>query len=442
MRMPIKLIKQSLLGIFCLGALTYSFIGQRAAAFAGGPPASRTGAPGLLTFPVEPTCTICHGSYPLNSGPGIVTISGLPASYTLAQEVSVTVTVTQANRARYGFEAMSVDDRGIRAGDLIVTDPARTRTTDGVGVHNGRQYIQHITAGTQPTGANQGSWSFKWRAPSRNVGRVTFYIVGNAANGNGGNSLDYIYNIGQSIQPAGGLALVSAASFLPTDALSAEAIASLFGANLADATEVATTLPLPTTLAGTTVKVKDAAGAERNAPLFFVSPDQINFMIPTGTGAGLATITVTRGDNLVGTSLTRIDSVAPSLFAANASGQGVPAAVVLRINANGAQSFEPLAQFNQAANRFEAVPIDLGSANDQVFLVAFGSGLRGRTNNNNQALIGDVDADVAFVGAQGNLAGLDQANLRIPRSLIGRGEVNVFLTVDNKRANAMTINIK
>jgi uncharacterized protein (TIGR03437 family) len=45
--------------------------------------------------------------------------------------------------------------------------------------------------------------------------------------------------------------------------------------------------------------------------------------------------------------------------------------------------------------------------------------LRGRTNNNNQALIGDEDAEVAFVGAQGNLAGLDQTNLRIPRSLMG-----------------------
>src|SRR5262245_46473818 len=157
--MPIKLIKQFLLGIFCSCALVYSFTGAPAAAFVAGPPASRTGAPALLTFPVEPTCTLCHGSYPLNAGPGVLTINGLPGSYTLGQEVTVTVTLTQANRARFGFEVMAVDDRGIRAGDFIVTDPVRTRTTDGVGVHNGRQYIQHITAGTQPTAQNQGSWS-------------------------------------------------------------------------------------------------------------------------------------------------------------------------------------------------------------------------------------------------------------------------------------------
>src|SRR5205085_4858658 len=101
--MPTKLIKQFLLGIFCLCALVYSFIGEPAAAFVTGPPASRTGAPALLTFPVEPTCTLCHGSYPLNSGPGLLTISGLPGSYTPGQELTVTVTLRQADRARYGF---------------------------------------------------------------------------------------------------------------------------------------------------------------------------------------------------------------------------------------------------------------------------------------------------------------------------------------------------
>src|SRR5205085_11642626 len=165
--------------------------GVPVAFFSIAPPASPIGAPALLTFPVEPTCPLCHGSYPLNSRPGLLTLSGLPGSYTPGQELTVTVTLRQADRARYGFEAMAVDDRGIRAGDLIVTDPARTRTTDGVGVHNGRQYIQHITAGTQPTAQNQGSWSFKWRAPARNMGRVTFYVAGNAANGNNGTGLDY-----------------------------------------------------------------------------------------------------------------------------------------------------------------------------------------------------------------------------------------------------------
>lgn len=442
MRMPIKSLKLILLSSFCLGVIVYSFIGQSVEAFSGGPPASRTGAPALGTFPLEPTCIVCHNSFALNSGPGVLAVSGLPATYSPGQEVTVTVTVTQADRARYGFEATVLDDQGRRAGDLVVTDAARMRTIDGTGNYNGRQYIQHITAGTQPTGTNQGSWSFTWRAPAQNVGRVTFFIAGNAASGSSGNQNDYIYNISRSIQPAGGLAVVSAASLVATGALGVESIAALFGTGLADSTAAATSLPLPTTLAGATVKVKDAAGTERNAPLFFASPEQINFLIPVGTGAGVATLTVMRGSNVVGTSAVLIESVAPALFAANANGQGVAAAIAVRVRADGSQSIEPVAQFNSTASRFEPVPIDLGAESDQVFLVVFGSGLRGRTNNSNLALIGGADAPVTFVGAQGDFAGLDQTNIRIPRSLIGRGNVDVFLTVDGKRANAVTINVK
>src|SRR5262245_55749066 len=56
--------------------------------------------------------------------------------------------------------------------------------------------------------------------------------------------------------------------------LASEAIAAGFGAVLATMTSSATTLPLPTSLAGTTVEVKDIGGIERLAPLFFVSPTQ------------------------------------------------------------------------------------------------------------------------------------------------------------------------
>jgi uncharacterized protein (TIGR03437 family) len=58
------------------------------------------------------------------------------------------------------------------------------------------------------------------------------------------------------------------------------------------------------------------------------------------------------------------------------------------------------------------------------------------------ARIGGVDAPVSFVGAQGDFVGLDQINLQIPRSLIGRGEVEIRLTVDGQQANAVMVSIK
>jgi uncharacterized protein (TIGR03437 family) len=58
------------------------------------------------------------------------------------------------------------------------------------------------------------------------------------------------------------------------------------------------------------------------------------------------------------------------------------------------------------------------------------------------ATIGGTSATVSYAGAQGSLTGLDQVNVLIPRSLIGRGEAAVALTVDGKVANPVTINVK
>jgi len=79
------------------------------------------------------------------------------------------------------------------------------------------------------------------------------------------------------------LANVSAASFSLTAGLAAEEIASAFGTNLSASTAVAASLPLPVTLAGVTVRVRDSVDNERLAPLFFVSPGQINYLVPSGT---------------------------------------------------------------------------------------------------------------------------------------------------------------
>ncbi|MBI3684220.1 MAG: prolyl oligopeptidase family serine peptidase [Acidobacteria bacterium] len=235
---------------------------------------------------------------------------------------------------------------------------------------------------------------------------------------------------------------VSAASFHGSP-LAQESIVSAFGTNLATSTLAASTVPLPTSLGGTAVKVRDSAGIERLAPLFAVSPGQVNYQMPLGTAAGTATIAVTGGDGTVSTGTAQVAVVAPGLFAANANGQGVPAAAVLRVRADGSQSSEPVAQFDAAQNRFVAVPIDLGPESDQVFLILFATGIRYRSSLSAVgAQIGGVDAPVLFAGAQGSFVGLDQVNVRLPRSLLGRGAVDVRLFVDGQPSNTVQISIR
>ncbi len=225
---------------------------------------------------------------------------------------------------------------------------------------------------------------------------------------------------------------VSAASFRlrsPSDS-----IAAAFGPNLATTTEFATSLPLPKVLAGRTLLVKDVNGVEKTASLFFVSPLQINFLMPEGLAIGNASVSVVGSDQPPLGGCVTVRRVAPSLFAASADGQGVAAAVALRIKSDGSQNFEPIIQFDSAQNRFVALPIDLGPdlgpATDRVFLVLFGTGFRNRTSLANvRVKIGEQDTPPEFADAHGTLPGVDQMNVLLPRSLAGRGLVNVELIV-------------
>jgi uncharacterized protein (TIGR03437 family) len=228
---------------------------------------------------------------------------------------------------------------------------------------------------------------------------------------------------------------VSAASYHLTG-LSSDSLATSFGTGLATTTIAANTLPLPTEIARTTVNVKDSTGTERLAQLLYVSPTQVNYLIPAGTALGAATVTIASGDGSVSSGVVLIKPVAPSLFAANGNGQGVAAALALRVKADGSRGYEEVVQFDAAQNRFIARPLELGPESDQVYLVLFGTGIRSRTSLSAVvATIGGTYASVSFAGMQPDFEGLDQVNVLVPRSLVGRGEIEVLLTVEAQMAN-------
>ena len=237
-----------------------------------------------------------------------------------------------------------------------------------------------------------------------------------------------------------GVKSFSAASYRRAG-LAAESIVTAFGSDLSNATETATA-PLPTTLAGTTVKIKDGANVERLAPLFFVSPTQVNYLVPLGTEPGLATVTVTNVNNKAAFEETQVLTIAPGVFTANGDGSGVPAALVLHVRADGSQRFDPVFRFDPAQNRFVPAAIDLGAESNQVFLVLFATGLRGAAPSAIEASVGGKLAEVLFAGAAPGLEGVDQVNIRLSRELIGRGEVGVVLHVDDQNANPVTISVK
>jgi uncharacterized protein (TIGR03437 family) len=185
----------------------------------------------------------------------------------------------------------------------------------------------------------------------------------------------------------------------------------------------------PTELGGTTVRVKDSAGVERLSPMLYASPRQVNYIIPAGTANGPATVTITSSGGAVSSAAVQIESIAPSLFTAG----GYPAALLVRVR-DGAQTVEALVR--TGPEWFEQAPIDLGPETDQVYLVLFGTGIRGRRSLARVTIDG-VEAPVEYAGPQGEFPGLDQVNVRLPRALSGRNWdlLELLLMVDGQRAN-------
>src|SRR5262249_25209391 len=194
---------------------------------------------------------------------------------------------------------------------------------------------------------------------------------------------------------------VNAASYVGP--LAPATIAAAFGSNLATRIEGAQSLPLPTQLAGVTVRVIDANNVQHSAPLFFVSPGQVNYRIPEQAAPGAAQLIVNTGAGAVSQGQLQIATSSPAVFTASFSGRGLAVALTTFDGLN----FESVVNPDGSART-----VSSGTMGRPNYLTLFGTGLRGASNLRVQ--IGGVEVAPMFAGAQGSFAGLDQINLMIP----------------------------
>lgn len=235
--------------------------------------------------------------------------------------------------------------------------------------------------------------------------------------------------------------MVSAASFVGP-AIASGSIASAFGNNLAAVTLAAGSTTLPESLGGTAIRVVDSVGVSRLAPLYFVSPGQVNFIVPSGSTPGSASLTVFRGDIPIETGHFQIDRIAPGLFSENANGTGVAAAVVLRIGPAGTQ-VEYVFECGPTPGSCVPKPIARQQPGEQMFLVLFGTGISNNTDLTNVAVtVGGEHMKITYAGPQRQYPGMDQVNVELTPQLAGRQTVDVVLTVASKPANTVTISFQ
>ena len=215
--------------------------------------------------------------------------------YAPGQKVHMRVVIEDPAAKRWGFQltARPESNPDASAGKL------ETAGNDTQVISSGLlQWITHTAGGTRLGSTSLVSFEFDWTAPDSAAGPVVFYAAANAANGNGNSDGDRIYT--SNLRVAAGAAFQRPAftSSGVTDISTGQAgIApgawvSIAGSDLAD--QVAYWSPvqgkqLETTVGKVTVKVNDVA-----APLSFVSPAKITFLVPAGTPDGDVPIIVER----------------------------------------------------------------------------------------------------------------------------------------------------
>lgn len=244
--------------------------------------------------------------------------------------------------------------------------------------------------------------------------------------------------------------VASAASYT-TAAAAPDSIVAAFGQELAPGVTTATSLPLPEVLGGVTVRLIDRLQREFVGPLFYVSPAQVNLHLPAGLADGPATILIGKGlDNGPGgagasaAGSLEIRRSVPALFTANANGAGAPAALVLRVREDQSIVYEPVSRFDTVSGQYLPRTILFGSPAEQLYLVAFGTGMRHldpmAPPPETAAVLGAIDLAVTFLGPAPGYVGLDQVNLALPRALAGSGELPLELVVDGRRSNQVVLN--
>jgi uncharacterized protein (TIGR03437 family) len=172
--------------------------------------------------------------------------------------------------------------------------------------------------------------------------------------------------------------------------------------------------------------------------LLYVSPAQVNLVVPAGTGNGTATVTILSSDGQTATTHVEVTSVAPALFTMNAS--GLAAAYVVHVKPGNVQTTEFV--FAGQAGNATPVAIDLGPPTDQAYLALFGTGIRNAAAGLATVKVNGIDAPVSYAGPQLQFAGLDQVNVRLPHALAGSGDAAVVLTVAGTAANTVHVTFK
>ena len=139
----------------------------------------------------EESCHACHFHAEPNSGPGRVTIEGVPAAFAAGERYTLTVTLSARRNEARGFQlAARFKDGGAQAGTLA--PGSERRGTCRRGDFRAASSTRDRRRRGPPSTAADTRWTIEWTAPDGG-GPVIFHVSANAADGDGSADGDFVY---------------------------------------------------------------------------------------------------------------------------------------------------------------------------------------------------------------------------------------------------------
>ncbi len=227
-----------------------------------------------------------------------------------------------------------------------------------------------------------------------------------------------IYVTETPARPAfGALAVMNGASFghepSSNKAVAPASVAAAFGSALANRTEQSHQLSdgtFPLTVGGTTVTVDG-----RRAQIFYVSPTQVNFLVPAATEIGTAEVIVTNSEGFPSHGMAPTLHSAAGVFTFN--GDGLGEGVVLN------------------ADTLQPGPFDPGGGN--LRLIIFSTGIRSASQVSVTA--GGQELTLESIVPSPNIPGFDEIHVLVPADSRGAGTVDLVVRADARDSNPVAI---
>jgi uncharacterized protein (TIGR03437 family) len=154
------------------------------------------------------------------------------------------------------------------------------------------------------------------------------------------------------------------------------------------------------------------------APLLYVSPTQINYVLPSSNPFAWISIERVGSPYAPEGIAVPISSIAPGLFSV---GDGLAAANVAYITPSGQVSMQVTSCDGPAC---QLVPIDVSGS--PVYLSLYGTGFALASTTGSSCTVARQILPATYGGPQQQFPGLDQVNVLLPRSLAGTGATAIY----------------